>query len=298
LNPALRIVAVIVNYNAGDWLARAVRSVLASDAPVTVHVVDNASSDDSLVRLSALPGGNVRWFLHRNDANEGFARASNRGLRQERADYYVILNPDCEVAPEAIRRVVEAMERDPSVGLAGGEVRNMDGSVQETCRRDFPTPMDGVVHALALHRVPGLQGRLASFNRGGTAAGGGTEYVEAISGAFMVARGAALEAVGPLDEGYFMHCEDLDWCMRFQRAGWKVAFVPEAVVMHQKGVSSRAHPWRVNWYLHRGMLRFYDKYYRDRYSTPTLALVRAGVYGRMVLKAAVEQARLWLRRVP
>lgn len=296
MNEVPRVVAVIVNYNAGPWLVRAVRSVLASDTPMSVHVVDNASSDDSLRRLAAVPGENLCWFLHRNAVNEGFARANNRVLAREQADYYVVLNPDCEVAPDAVRRVVEAMERDPRIGLAGGVVRNDDGSIQETCRRNFPTPVDGVVHALGLHRVRVLNRRFAGFNRGATPASGATEYVEAISGAFMVARAAALDAVGPLDEGYFMHCEDLDWCMRFQRAGWKIAFVPEAVVVHQKGISSRAHPWRVNWHLHRGMLRFYDKFYRDRYSGLTFAFVRAGVYGRMALKAAVAQVRLWLRR--
>jgi hypothetical protein len=258
--------------------------------------VDNASGDDSLNRLEEIPGRDQRWFLHRNADNEGFARANNRVLGREAADYYVVLNPDCEAAPDAIRRVVEAMERDSRIGLAGGAVRNPDGSIQATCRRNFPTPVDGMVHVLALHRVPGLSRHLTSFNRGAQPSTGATEYVEAISGAFMVARAAALQEVGPLDEDYFMHCEDLDWCMRFQRAGWKIAFVPDAVVVHQKGVSSRAHPWRVNWYLHRGMLRFYDKFYRDRYSRLTLAVVRVGVYGRMVLKAAVEQARLWMHR--
>ena len=97
--------------------------------------------------------------------------------------------------------------------------------------------------------------------------------------------GSALEKVGPLDEGYFLHCEDLDWCERFRRAGFKVLFVPGATVVHDKGASSRSRPVRVLWHLHRGMVRFYRKFFRDEYP---LAALLAGPGGRV---AAVRAAR-------
>ena len=92
--------------------------------------------------------------------------------------------------------------------------------------------------------------------------------VEAISGACMLVRRAALDDVGGLDEGYFLHCEDLDWCHRFRQAGWRVLFVPGVRVVHDKGVSSRARPVFVQWHLHRGMVRYYRKFLRDEYPSP------------------------------
>src|SRR5581483_2132205 len=93
----------------------------------------------------------------------------------------------------------------------------------------------------------------------------GPTEVEAISGACMMVRRAAATAVGPLDEHYFLHFEDLDWCMRFRLAGWTTLFVPAAKVVHQKGVSSRHRPLAVEYYKHRGMVRFYGKFLRGAY---------------------------------
>jgi hypothetical protein len=104
--------------------------------------------------------------------------------------------------------------------------------------------------------------------------------VEAISGAFMFVRREALEQVGPLDEGYFLHCEDLDWCMRFQQAGWQVLFVPDVEVTHYKGHSSKHQPIKILWHMHRGMVRFYRKFFRARYPLPLMWLVVAGVWVR------------------
>jgi GT2 family glycosyltransferase len=113
----------------------------------------------------------------------------------------------------------------------------------------------------------------------------GVEFVEAVSGAFMVAKGEAIRAVGVLDEDYFMHCEDLDWCMRFWNAGYKVAFVPGVEVIHAKGSSSGSKKWIVNWHLHRGMIRFYNKFYKEKYPLPLMWLVFVGVGLRFVLKS-------------
>ncbi len=81
----------------------------------------------------------------------------------------------------------------------------------------------------------------------------------------MFVRRKALEEIGPLDEGYFMHCEDLDWCMRFRQAGWEILFVPDTSVLHVKGVCGSSRPVRVEYYKHRGMIRFYRKFFRHQY---------------------------------
>jgi len=111
------------------------------------------------------------------------------------------------------------------------------------------------------------------------------QHVEAISGAFILARLDAVRDVGSFDEAYFMHCEDLDWCKRFELKGWKVGFVPEVSVVHEKGVSSKARPVGVLWNLHQGMLYFFDKFYSSEYNVFMRYIVKAGVYCSFVFRA-------------
>ena len=263
--------AVIVNYNAGDWLQACVESIRRSDYRVGVVVVDNASTDDSIANLGAR-GDAVRLIL--NTSNVGFARANNQVLKNNGADFYVLVNPDCMVEADTIGTVISAMRMDNNIALASCLIKNAGGSIQKTCRRRFPTPATALARTLGLNVL--WPDKFRDFDYGDGEAKSGVEYVEAISGAFMVVRAAAIDTVGYLDEGYFMHCEDLDWCKRFWQAGFKVAFVANTFVTHAKGVSGRT--LRVNWYLHQGMLRFYRKFYLDDYPRVLFALVYMGVF--------------------
>jgi hypothetical protein len=143
------------------------------------------------------------------------------------------------------------------------------------------------VGALQLHRFasvhPGFKGFLMDREPVPTQ----PIEVEATSGAFMLVRRTAVEQVGMLDEGYFMHCEDLDWCWRFLQAGWKILFVPQARAVHKKARSSRTRPIRVELYKHLGMIRFYRKFFRDRYPLLLMWGVAAAVWTRFAFKATV-----------
>jgi GT2 family glycosyltransferase len=94
----------------------------------------------------------------------------------------------------------------------------------------------------------------------------------------MMARREMTTDIGLLDEKYFLHLEDLDWCMRAHRAGWKILFVPDAKVVHQKGVSSQLQPLTVEYYTHKAMVRFYGKLLGETRSRWLLALLAAGVW--------------------
>ena len=113
--------------------------------------------------------------------------------------------------------------------------------------------------------------------------------VEAISGACMLVRRAAIADVGPMDEGYFLHCEDLDWCMRFLQRDWKILFVPDVTAIHRKGVSSHDRVLRVELYKHQGMVRFYKKFFLALYPRWVSLPLLAGVWLRFVLIAARVQ---------
>jgi len=99
----------------------------------------------------------------------------------------------------------------------------------------------------------------------------------------MFARRAAIEEVGGFDEGYFLHCEDLDLCKRVSLCGWKIFFIPDVRVLHHQGSCSRSRPLRISWHKHCGMGRFYHKFYRRPYGLPLYLLVTAGIWIHFIL---------------
>lgn len=266
---------VIVNFNAGDLLTACVGRVAASTLAVDIVVVDNASSDDSISRLRQALPALPRLTILENAANLGFARANNLALRDWRGEFALLLNPDCMVEPDTVARMLDVMRGVPDAGMAGCLIRNPDGSEQAGCRRLTPTP------GRALRRLLGGRG----FDLCDTPLPAGPTPVEAISGAFMLVRRAALQQAGLLDEDYFLHCEDLDWCMRFRLAGWRVLFVPAVAVVHVKGASSGGCPVCVEWHKHRGMVRYYGKFFRRKYPLPLMWLTYGAIWGRFAVLA-------------
>ena len=291
------VVVIIVNYNSGHWLEACVKSVLDSDHPLQLYIVDNASTDQSLDECKSFLGQFNNLHLIENQSNLGFAKANNLVLNTTKADYYVLINPDCMVEKETIGYLTGMMQQDHQIGLAGVNILNEDGSPQKTSKRKFPTPENSFVRVLGLGRWFTGHSKYSDFDIGQASSTQDKEYVEAISGAFMVVSAEALNQVGGLDEGYFMHCEDLDWCKRVWLHGFKVAYYSTASVVHGKGKSSQSNPYRVNWYLHKGMLRFYKKFYRSHYSKIISLLVYLGVSSRLVFTTVrIFLGRLFMRR--
>lgn len=275
---------VIVNYNAGAMLTECVRSVLASTVPVKVCVSDNGSADDSIAYLRTSIGDIPQLVIVENEENLGFAKGNNVVLGLCHSEYVLVLNPDCIIEPDALERMIEAMEQHPEAGMAGCLIVNPDGSEQAGCRRLVPTPWRSMVQVLHLHQIIKNHPRFQSFMMADLPLPGTPEPVEAISGAFMLVRREALEAVGPMDGDYFLHCEDLDWCMRVRQAGWKILFVPHVRVVHWKGLSSRASPVVIEYHKHCGMVRFYNKFFRHQYPGALMVLVVIAVWLRFVAK--------------
>ena len=258
----MTVAAIIVNYNAGDWLLRSVRSALQDEAISKVYVVDNASNDNSLEPLedsnSFIVEEQHKLELIKNTQNLGFGKANNIALEKAISDptikFALLLNPDCELNTEVLPTMLPFFEQQPKLGMAGCVIKNSDGSIQATCRRKFPTPWTAFLRMTQLHRF-GIA-KQTDFDMGNIQLLDEFAQVEAISGAFMLVRLEAIKEVGVFDEAYFMHCEDLDLCKRFEAADWQVGFVPSVTVLHEKGVSSQSRRIGVLWNLHQGMLRF------------------------------------------
>jgi GT2 family glycosyltransferase len=287
---------VVVNFNGGELVEEAIRRVLVSSVPVEVIVVDNHSSDGSFSRLQASFGADRRGRIVASDRNLGFARANNLAFVHAKAPHILLLNPDCVVYPDTIENVMAAMEARPRIGMAGCLLLNPDGTEQAGCRRAVPTPWRTLVRVFHLDKLFPRHPRFRSFVLRGSPLPKGPVTQEAISGAFMIVRREAVEEVGLLDTGYFLHCEDLDWCMRFRQHGWEILFVPSAKAIHYKGYCSKDRPIFVLWHLHKGMVRFYRKFFRHQYPFLLMPAVVASVWLRFAVKSAVHLGRRLLKR--
>jgi hypothetical protein len=271
------ISTIIVNYNAGELLRSCVDSLLNCPLEIEIIVVDNASKDGSLDALLGLPSVHII----KNSANVGFATACNRGARVASAPFLLFLNPDCSFNPGALAGLLNAMGVDERVGMAGGFLLNLDGTEQAGGRRAIPTPWRSFVRAFGLARFSDRWPRLFfDFNLHKQPLPDHAIEVEAISGACMMVRREAMQDVGEWDEGYFLHCEDLDWCMRFRQQKWKILFVPSVQIIHALGVCGRSRPVFVEWHKHKGMMRFYRKFFRHQYPGLLMGLVTVGVWLR------------------
>ncbi|NWL76810.1 dTDP-Rha--alpha-D-GlcNAc-pyrophosphate polyprenol alpha-3-L-rhamnosyltransferase [Pseudomonas taiwanensis] len=269
---------VIVNYNSGTYLSRCLTSCAAQSAEVII--VDNASTDSSLALAQSTAPDGIELKIIRNDTNVGFSRACNQGVALARGNYLLFLNPDCVIEKHAVGWLLQAVDA-PDIGMVGGLLLNPDGTEQAGGRRAVPTPWRTFVRAFGLQGLAQRYPRLFDdFLLHQTPLPSEVIDVEAISGACMLVPRHAFDKIGPLDEGYFMHCEDLDWCMRFRIGGLRVSFQPRARVLHYKGRCSVNHPFAVEWHKHRGMVRFYKKFFRHQYPGVLMMTVSLGIWLR------------------
>jgi GT2 family glycosyltransferase len=280
---------IIVNFNAGLRLVSCVTSVLNAPGPAEVIVVDNDSSDDSIARLISAHGSRKELRIIRNTANLGFARACNMGTRQASGDYLFYLNPDCIIEDQTIPALVSALEWHADAGMAGGRLLNEDGTEQAGGRRQMPTPWRAFVRLSGLYRFKDHYPAIfADFLQHQEEAPDEPMEVEAVSGACMMVPRNIVNEVGGFDEAYFLHVEDLDWCMRIRRKGRKILFVPFARVFHSKGGCSHRRPVFVEWHKHLGLMRFYRQYFGRQHGGVWLPVIAAGVWSHFLLAAVTR----------
>lgn len=235
---------VIVNYRTAALAIDCLRSVArqrSSLPALQVLVIDNDSADGSLERLSeaAAREGWTDWVrLIPAPRNGGFAFGNNVGigevLRSDRCfDYVLLLNPDTIVLEGAVSALVDFMDAHPRVGIAGSLLEDAEGAA-ESSAHTAPSPL-GELESSARW---GLLSRLLQRYRVSPPRQDADHECEWVSGASLIVRRKVFEQIGILDEGYFLYFEEVDFCTRARRAGWKVWFVPASRVVHLEGAST------------------------------------------------------------
>lgn len=250
--PSLAI--VVVSYNVRADLARCLDSLAGQVAPGTTTVVDNQSSDGTLPWLAQ------QWPAVRAlDAggNLGFARANNLGIRATTSEFVLLLNPDTVVPAGAIDALVAALAAQPDTAAVGPRLVDGDDRV-ELSFGPMISPW-GEFRQRRLMRAyeAGTPWAVAEVDRL-TRTPGDRDWV---SGACLLARRADLEAVGLLDERYFMYTEDVDLCAAFRARGRRVRFVPGITVRHLRGRSSAGVPGPTAQRRRESHLAFYRKHH-------------------------------------
>jgi GT2 family glycosyltransferase len=246
---------IIVSWNVRAFLERCLRSLEKVEVPVRIFVVDNASSDGSanFVR-SQFP--NVTLIA--NDVNRGFAAAVNQAMQRTDGGHVLLLNPDCQVLAGSVERSLDYLNAHQDIGILGCQVLNEDRTNQASIRR-FPTFSSQALILLKLHRVIPKNRSLQSYFATDVAPGN-TQDVDQVKGAFFLIRREVITTIGLFDERFWIWFEEVDYCLRAKRAGFRVVYYPEAQVIHAGGESFRS-VWTLTrqWAFNKSLLVYFRK---------------------------------------
>lgn len=249
-----RTTVSIVNWNGVEDLRACLLALRSATGGGTrIAVIDNASSDGSAEMVT-------REFpdveLHALSENLGFAGGNNLVLRTLSSDYVLILNPDVEVAPDSLHRLLDFLDRTPAAAAASPILIGRDDRPQTHLYRRFPSVAQLVLFWTVLgviaKRIPTLRRRFFEHDLRGE----DPISADQLPGAAMLIRGSALEAVGEWDPAYFIWFEDVDWCYRARSAGYDLYVLPDARFRHEGGSSFRS------WNLERRLFQFYRAFFR------------------------------------
>jgi GT2 family glycosyltransferase len=233
------ISAILVNYNTGGELARALQSIQADCARIAweVLVVDNASSDASTGVAESFP----YTTLIRNATNVGFGRAVNQAVAVSKAPLLLLINPDCRLATGSIATLRSVLDSEAACAVVGPKIFDTNGAVQGSARGD-PDMLTGLFGRTGALRV--LMPSLSVARRNvvvdpAVHSGAASVVVDWLSGACMLVRREAFVAAGGFDERFFLYWEDADLCRRLRGRGFHIRYVPGATAVHRVGASSQ-----------------------------------------------------------
>jgi hypothetical protein len=245
---------IIINYKTPDLVIDSLCSLLPELKLVNAKVViiDNNSSDESVPLLT-------NWIEQNNasetvtlivsEHNSGFSGGNNVGLESVEADYYLLLNSDTLLREGSIAKLLDAAKQHPDAGLISPRLEWKDETPQESCFR-FHSPFSELISSAATSLVTRI---LSSFIVAQPVVKK-SDYYQWTSFACVLIRSEVIEQIGLMDDGFFMYYEDVEFCYRANKKGWRILNVPEARVVHLRGGSS---PVKSNKKLRKRLPRYY-----------------------------------------
>jgi GT2 family glycosyltransferase len=229
-----KVTCIVLNWNGWQDTIECLKALKKCTYPsLRLIVVDNGSTDDSVSQIrAAFPG----VLLLENGRNLGFAAGNNVGIRHalSKSDYVWLLNNDTKPAPGALSALVAKANTDEQVGAVGS-----------ICYY-AASPSTVQVWGGARVNLWSLYSRNATKPQK-------DEWFDALYGASMLIRSAALEDVGLLDPGFFFYCEETEFCLRLRKKGWRIAAAPDSIVLHKAGASSRTSALRDRYFTASGL---------------------------------------------
>lgn len=289
---------ILLSFNTRVYLAQALQSIEAQKQPNwEVIVVDNASSDNSVEMVKK----DFPWVrVIKNKENIGFAAGNNVGMKQAQGQYIMLMNSDAELYKNSkLITLIEYLDSHHDVGIVTPKVVMGNGALDQASHRGIPTPWNALTYYVGLEKLfahtPVLNVLFGGYHQTWKSLSSMHE-IDACTGAAMIVRAIAIDEVGLFDDQFFMYGEDLDWCYRFKKAGWKIVFYPEVEVLHHKnksGIKRENKTDEANIIKKRShahffdtMVQFYDKHYVSAYPNFIRVLIHGGIRVIQKLKGA------------
>ena len=275
---------VIVSYRTGPVLLESVTAALQQDGVRSVVLVDNGNAAETRRLMDALAERDKRLIVIRGQGNVGFSKGCNLGVRYARTAYVLLLNPDCVLRPGVIHRVFAVFDESPRAAMATVRIENPDGTEQRGGRRNLMTPWTCLVEMFRLDKLMPNHPQFQRLNLNEDEPLAEVTPVQCISGAFMMVPTETYNALGGMDEDYFLHVEDVDFCMRVAKTGRDILYVPDAAVTHVGG-TSRVSPFTVEWHKSVSAMKYFRKHFRPQYPDLILRVISVAIFARLAVRA-------------
>lgn len=279
----IKLSIIILTFNSENELPACLESIYKFDADKLTRqeweltVIDNHSSDQTISQLRK----NLFKYPHlkiiENRENLGFGPANNLAAKKSAGQFVLFLNPDTVVEKNSLSMPLSYLEGHPDVGVATAKLILGNNQVDMTCHRGFPTPWNSLCYFTGLSKVFPTSRFFAGYTLGNLDLNTDSE-IDAVTGAYLMMPRLLGEKLNWFDPDFFWKGEDLDLCYRVKAAGYKVMYLPEAIVHHFKGASKGHQKGSKTLAARFEVMRlFYNKHYRNKYPTFIRLLVATGI---------------------
>jgi GT2 family glycosyltransferase len=281
---------IVVAFNSEDTILECVDSVISTVKKHTFEIIisDNSRNEKTEEKVKKYKSDDRVMYI-KNSENAGFSKGNNIGIKKSVGDYVLFLNPDTKTYGETIDGMIDFMKQNPTCGASTCFVELPDGRLDDSSHRGFPTPWNSFSHFSYLSKIFKKSKIFGGYNLTYLDTSK-THEIDALAGSFMLVPRNVGEKLSWWDEDYFFYGEDLDFCYRIKKAGYKIYFVPKFRALHLKGISSGIKKVSkdvtkasietrkfATYHRFHAMEIFYDKHYKKQYPRVITKLVLLGI---------------------